>query len=125
MPNEAVIIAISTFLGALLGIIPGVYAIIAQRRERKAASLKHEVETRRLEDEITARVLERAKDEIAELTEENMTLSKEIRDLKAEVEVLRKLVNRLKTGVRQLCVQIEELGHDPVFDLDEEVDGKS
>ena len=124
MINENLIIAISTFLGAMIGIIPGTYAIYAQRREKRATSQRAEAEARRLTDEITERVLERAKSEIADLTEENMTLRLKLARLEAkydsEIASLARRVAFLTNGVRLLCCQIRELGHDPVFDLDEE-----
>jgi hypothetical protein len=127
MLDETVIIAISTLLGALFGIIPGTYAIYAQRREKKAASQKAEIEARKLADEIMEMVLERAKEEIATLTERNTMLKMQLASMEQkydlEIAALTRRVVRLTKGVRLLCTQIQELGHEPVFNLECENEG--
>lgn len=115
---------IGYLLAALIGIIPGCYAIYAQRREKKAAAANLEAEARKLADEITERVLRRARDEMAELTEENVALKKRLADFEErhnrEIGELTSMVECLRNGVEQLCNQIRELGHEPVFNLEPE-----
>lgn len=120
-------------LAALPGIIPGTFALIGLWRLRRTQAERTDAERKDIEDQITGRVLARAKKEINGLScenkmlkEDNEELSKRVQSLEENSIVLHEnheklqfLVVDLKDGVHLLCGQLSKVGIEPAFSIGE------
>jgi chromosome segregation ATPase len=135
-------------LTAIIGIITGaVVPLILQWRSKRAEaikltaeSVKIEIDGKNIEDQITERVLERAKSHINGLSSENLNLKTQLEIVQREKEELAERVrqleekdlitqvkytellamfNALKEGICLLCEQLNEVGIEPVFVIEE------
>lgn len=126
-------------LTALVGIISGaVVPVILQWRSRRAEAKKITVEYRKIEDEITERVLRRAKEEISGLVLENEELRNRIRDvveekkklacrvnqledkcvvMQAEYDRLLVMLDELRAALESVCKQLSDAGIKPAVEV--------
>lgn len=131
-------------LSSLIGIIPGTLALIGLWKLRKTQAERTDAERKDIEDQITERVLERARKEINGLTLENEKVTKELetvkkdrvkltgrvrelearcRKMQAKHESLEQMVESLKDGIMLLCQQLSDAGVEPVFVLEDTNEG--
>lgn len=121
-------------LTALIGITTGaVVPLVLQWRSKRAEAAKTEAEQKDIEDQITERVLKRARAALNGLTSENKELKAEMSAVKEEkealaarVEILESeysrlegLVEDLKEGFMVLCGQLRDAGIEPAISLEE------
>ncbi len=121
-------------LVALPGIITGaIVPLVLNWRQKRAEAQKAEIEYKDIEDQITERVLKRAREEINGLTSENRALKKEMKIVKDEKEALtarvgileaeyirlEKLIEDLKDGFKVVCDQLRDAGIEPAIKLED------
>lgn len=128
-------------LVAMPGIITGaVVPLILQWKSKRAEAKKLEADYKVIEDDITERVLKRAREEINGLTSENKVLKKDLDDVKEEKKALadrvehlenrcvvmqgeydrlEALFNELKERFVQVCNQLRNAGIEPEISIED------
>lgn len=93
---------IITGIGALLGAITGIWALVQQRRKTDAEAEKEEATAADIIQGASKELIEQYKKRVDELIEETIALKKQIVALQKEIAILKAETIALKDEIRRL-----------------------
>lgn len=111
---------IVTILVAIVAIIPGIYALLKQRKKDEADVKVSEVNITQIVQDIYQDMLSDIKEQSKISREEMKEMNEKLEEMLKQNVKLTQEVKELKEGVKLLVAQLVELGHEPRYNIKEE-----